>query len=560
MAAEPRETLDIDVLFVGAGPASLAGAIRLGQRLAAQRAAGGAPIELSIAVLEKGAELGAHGFSGAVLDPRALVELFPDRWREAPLEAEVGAERILWLTEKNAVSLPFTPPPLVNHGNHVVSLARLVKWLGGELEALGVDLFCEFPGREALLDGERVVGVRTGDRGLDRHGARKSNYEPGVDIRSQVVVLGEGPRGTIAKQLERRLDLAAGRNPQVYAIGLKEVWEVPAGRLAPGAIVHTMGWPLGFELFGGGFVYGMQDDLVAVGLVVGLDYENPWVDPHLEFQRFKTHPEIRKLLAGGRMTYYGAKAIPEGGYWAMPRLAGDGFLLVGDSGGFLNGPRLKGIHLAMKSGMLAADAIFEQARAGRPLAAAGEAYVAAFESSWAHEELRGARNFHQAFEHGGFNGLISAGLATVTGGRGYGLVDRLKNHAGHERLRRLDGERADFRPRPAVAVDGVLTFDRLADVYNSGTAHEEDQPVHLQVADPAICVDRCVREFANPCTRFCPAAVYEMVADPSSPAGRRLQINASNCVHCKTCDVMDPYQIIDWVPPEGGGGPNYGRM
>jgi electron-transferring-flavoprotein dehydrogenase len=560
MAAQQRETLDIDVLFVGAGPASLAGAIRLGQRLAAHRAAGGAPIELSIAVLEKGAELGAHGFSGAVLDPRALVELFPDRWREAPLEAEVGAERILWLTEKGSVALPFTPPPLVNHGNHVVSLARLVKWLGGELEAFGVDLFCEFPGREALLDGDRVVGVRTGDRGLDRHGARKSNYEPGVDIHSQVVVLGEGPRGTIAKQLERRLDLAAGRNPQVYAIGLKEVWEVPPGRLAPGAIVHTMGWPLGFELFGGGFVYGMQDNLAAVGLVVGLDYENPWVDPHLEFQRFKTHPEIRGLIEGGRMTYYGAKAIPEGGYWAMPRLAGDGFLLVGDSGGFLNGPRLKGIHLAMKSGMLAADAIFEQARAGRPLAAAGAGYLAGFEASWAHDELRGARNFHQAFEHGGFNGLISAGLATVTGGRGYGLVDRLKNHAGHERMRRLDGERADFRPRPAVAVDGVLTFDRLADVYNSGTAHAEDQPAHLLVADPTICVDRCVREFANPCTRFCPAAVYEMVADPSAPVGRRLQINASNCVHCKTCDVMDPYQIIDWVPPEGGGGPNYGRM
>jgi len=555
-----REILDLDVLFVGAGPASLAGAIHLGSRLAAHnREHPDAPIELSIAVLEKGADLGAHALSGAVLDPRALLELFADRWREAPLEGEVEKEEILWLTEKGAWKLPFVPPTLANHGCHVASLGKLVKWMGKELEDLGIDLFCEFPGREVLLEGERVIGVVTGDRGVDKNGQRKANFEPGVEIRAGITLLGEGPRGTLAKQLDQRLDLSRDANPQVYAIGLKEVWQLPSGRVRPGDVIHTMGWPLGFELFGGGFVYGMRDDLLIVGLVVGLDYENPLVDPHLEFQRFKTHPRIRRLLEGGKMAYYGAKAIPEGGWWSMPRLGGDGFALLGDSGGFLNGARLKGIHLAMKSGMLAADAIFDAAVAGRPLASAGLDYPRRVEESWIREEMFRTRNFHAAFERGGFDGMINAGLMAVTG-RGFGLFDRLRNHAGHERLIPLDRQRADLRPKDPVAIDNQLTFDRLGDVYNSGTTHEEDQPVHLLVADTSICVDRCAREFANPCTRFCPAAVYEMVADAAAPSGKRLQINASNCVHCKTCDIADPYQIITWVPPEGGGGPNYGKL
>jgi electron-transferring-flavoprotein dehydrogenase len=555
-----RETLDLDVLFVGAGPASLAGAIRLGQLLAEHNRANPArPIELSIAVLEKGAELGAHALSGAVLDPRALRELFPERWREAPLEGEVGREEILWLTETGAWKLPFTPPTLANHGCHVAALGKLVKWLGKELEALGIDLFCEFPGREILLDGERVTGVVTGDRGLDKEARPKANFEPGVEIRAGITLLGEGPRGTLAKQLDRQLGLSRDANPQVYAIGLKEVWQMPTGRVKAGDVIHTMGWPLGFELFGGGFVYGMQDDLLIVGLVVGLDYENPHTDPHLEFQRFKTHPRLRALLAGGKMAYYGAKALPEGGWWAMPRLGGDGFALVGDTGGFLNGARLKGIHLAMKSGMLAAEAIFDAALAGRPLASAGADFPRRVAASWIRDEMYRTRNFHQAFERGGFDGLVNAGLMTFTG-RGFGLFDRLHNVAGHERMRRLDTDRADLEPKPPVPIDHELTFDRLGDVYNSGTTHEEDQPVHLIVADTSICVDRCAREFANPCTRFCPAAVYEMVDDPTSAAGRRLQINASNCVHCKTCDIADPYQIIDWVPPEGGGGPSYGKL
>ncbi len=567
MTSAERETLDIDVLFVGAGPASLAGAYHLAKLIANHnvRATGSARIELSIAVLEKGSEVGAHGFSGAIVDPRSLRELFPDKFAAIPFEAEVGREHLWWLTEQKAISLP-EPPPLKNHGNYVASLGKLVKWMAKEVEALGVDIFCEFPGRTLLYEdsaegpGRRVAGVRTGDKGIGKDGKRKANFEPGVDIRSQMTVLGEGPRGTLAKQLDSRFGLSAGRNPQVYALGIKEVWELPQGRFEPGEIWHTMGWPMWPDHFGGGFIYGMQDNLLIVGLVYGLDYENPLDDPHLEFQRMKTHPALAQLLAGGTMSYYGAKAIPESGYWAMPKLGGDGFCLIGDSGGFVDGQRLKGIHLAVKSGMLAAESIYAAAAAGRPIASAGDDYPQLFEASWAKTELWKSRNFHQGFERGGFDAMVNAALGVVSGGKGWGLVDRLPAEAGHERLHRLDTERADYRKPLPVAYDGKLTFDRLADVYNSGAAQEEDQPVHLLVADTSICVDRCVREFGNPCTRFCPAAVYEMVDDSTVPAGKRLQINASNCVHCKTCDILDPYQIIDWVPPEGGSGPNYGKM
>jgi electron-transferring-flavoprotein dehydrogenase len=568
MTPPERETLEIDVLFVGAGPASLAGACHLAKLLASHNAraqAGGAPLELSIAVLEKGAEVGAHAISGAIVDPRSLRELFPERFSSIPFEAEVGREHVWWLTESRAQSLP-EPPPLRNHGNYVASLGKLVKWMAKEAEGLGVDIFCEFPGRELLYEPtatgpvSRVVGVRTGDKGIGKDGRRKANFEPGVDIRSQVTLLGEGPRGTLAKQLDTQLGLSKGKNPQVYALGLKEVWELPQGRFEPGEIWHTMGWPMWPDHFGGGFLYGMQENLLIVGLVYGLDYRNPLDDPHLEFQRLKTHPAIARLLDGGTMAYYGAKAIPESGYWAMPQLGGEGFCLIGDTGGFVDGQRLKGIHLAVKSGMLAAEAIFAAAVAGRPLSSAGQDYPRRFEASWAKRELWKSRNFHQAFERGGFDGMVNAALGTLTGGMGFGFLDRLDAEAGHERLLRLDTDRSDFRPPAPLPPDGRLTFDRLADVYNSGVAHEEDQPVHLLVADTSICVDRCSREFGNPCTRFCPAGVYEMVADSSAASGKRLQINASNCVHCKTCDIMDPYQIIDWVPPEGGGGPNYGKL
>ncbi len=559
MAEPERETLEIDVLFVGAGPASLAGAYRLASlvREHNERHAD-RKLESSIAVLEKGMEIGSHALSGAVLDPRALKELFPD-WKEAPLEGEVEHEQLLWLTGRRAFPLPI-PPPLENEGNVVTSLGKLLKWMAPKVEALGVDIFCGFPAVELLFEGERVAGVRTGDRGVDRHGRPKGNYEPGVDIRARVVVLGEGPRGTLTKALDERLGLSRDRNPQTYSIGIKEVWELPQGRFEPGAVIHTMGWPLGLGTFGGGFLYGMRDNLLIVGLVVGLDYRNPLLDPHTEFQRWKTHPRIRRLLEGGRMVFYGAKAIPEGGWWAMPRPWGDGFLIVGDSASLLNSQRLKGIHLAVKSGMLAAETIFEALRRGETTAERLSTFATRIEESWIKEELWQVRNFHQAFERGALGGMFQAGIGMLTHGRGWGIFNRLRAEPGHERVQKLrPGDGARLVP-PPIVYDNALTFDRLADVYNSGTAHEEDQPVHLLVHDTEICVTRCAAEYANPCQRFCPAAVYEIVADPSAAAGKRLQINASNCVHCKTCDIMDPYQIITWVPPEGGGGPNYSRM
>ncbi len=556
-----RETLEIDVLFVGAGPASLAGAYHLAKLVERHNASGGTQLAPSIAVLEKGKEIGSHALSGAVLDPRALVELFPDDWRQAPLEGEVDAEEVLFLTARGALPLPVIPPPLRNHGNYVASLGKLLKWMAPKVEAAGVDVFTEFPAALALVEDGKVVGVRTGDKGLDKLGKPKANHEPGVDIRTRVTVLGEGPRGTLARQLDAAFDLHQGRNPQVYSIGLKEIWEVPEGRVTPGMVMHTMHWPLGTGTFGGGFVYGMQGDQVIVGLVVGLDYENPYLDPHMEFQRWKTHPRLRRLLAGGRMTHYGAKAIPEGGWFAMPRLAGPGFLLVGDSAGMLNSARLKGIHLAMKSGMLAAETAFEALLADDTGPVALARYEQKVAASWIRDELWAVRNFHQAFDHGMLAGMFQAGAGLVTGGRGFGIASRLTTAPGHTRMVELTSPAgARLRPPPAVPFDGKLTFDKLADVYSSGTAHDEEQPVHLLVRDTSICVDRCTQEYANPCQRFCPAAVYEMVPDPAAAGGRRLQINASNCVHCKTCDVMDPYQIITWVPPEGGGGPSYGKM
>jgi electron-transferring-flavoprotein dehydrogenase len=553
-----RETLDLDVLFVGAGPASLAGAYHLARRIRQHNQTAPDKLEISIAVLEKGKEIGAHALSGGILDPRSLRELFPDDWQSAPLEAPVASEKFLFLTETGSFPIP-TPGPFSHHGCHVVSLGRLVKWMAAQVESLGVDVFCEFPAVETVIESGRVAGVITGDKGVGKDGRPKANFEPGIEIRSKVVALGEGPRGTLAKQLEARFGLSDGKNPQVYAIGLKEVWDLPPGRLAPGSVLHTANFPLGTDTFGGGFVYGMSGDQAIVGLVVGLDYRNPLLDPHLEFQRLKTHPVLRRILEGGKMSLYGAKAIPEGGYWCMPKLSGDGFVLIGDSGGFLNSQRLKGIHLAIKSGMLAADTIFEALVANRGAAPTADQlarYPEAFRNSWAHDELWKVRNFHQAFEHGLFAGMFQAGIGLVTGGRGWGIKNRLDNDAGHERLLPL----AQASPSRPLTFDGQLTIDRLADVYNSATAHEEDQPVHLKVSDTDLCITRCASEFGNPCQRFCPAAVYEIVADASAAHGKRLQINASNCVHCKTCDVMDPYQIITWVPPEGGGGPNYSRM
>jgi electron-transferring-flavoprotein dehydrogenase len=556
-----REILEVDVLFVGGGPACLAGACHLARLIkrhndsAAER--GEQPLEVSIALIEKGAEIGSHAFSGAVLDPIALQELFPDFVETGAPVQPVLRDEVSFLTARRRIGLPLIPPPLQNHGNYIVSLGRLVRWMAQRLEEHGgVDLLPGFGGREILLDGARVVGVRTGDKGIGKDHERKANFEAGIDIRAKVTILGEGPRGTLVKALSERLGLEEGKSPQVYSTGIKELWSVPSSRGIHGLVHHTMGYPLDSKTFGGGFLYGLTEDLLAVGLVVGLDYRNPTLDLHGEFQRFKQHPLVAGLLEGGKMLSYGAKAIPEGGYYAIPRLAVDGALLIGDSAGLLNAMRLKGIHLAMKSGMLAAETVLEALRKNDTSRSTLDSYERRLRESYVFRELYKVRNFHQGFEHGLYAGLFQAGVQMITGGRGF--REHPKFTAGHEhmcRIREFFGKDRSELKEVRTRFDGVLTFDKLTDVYHSGTKHEEDQPAHLLVSDTDLCRTRCAAEFGNPCQHFCPAKVYEMV--DAAEGGKRLQINASNCVHCKTCDIMDPYQVITWVPPEGGGGPRY---
>ncbi len=569
MSDDARETLEVDVLFVGAGPANLAAAHRLGQLVREHNAKGGAPLEPMIVMIEKSGDVGKHLLSGAVLDPRALDELVPGfREEGGPFRTPVSEDHLWFLTEGGGFDAPMVPPPLRNAGKYVVSLSDVGQWLSEKVTAAGVQIFPGFPGAAMLYDEhKRVIGVRTGDKGVGKNGQRKPNFEPGIDIQAKVTLLGEGARGSLCKQMFADLDMH-GRQPQVYAIGVKELWEVPAGTLPPGAVIHTMGWPLSRQEFGGGFLYQLSATELIVGLVIGLDYHDPFLDPHARLQAMKHHPRISKLLEGGKLLKYGAATIPEGGYYAMPRLFHDGVMVVGDSAGMLNGMRLKGIHLGMKSGMLAAETAFEALVKNDASKAVLAGYGERFERSWAREELYASRNFHQAFQGGFYAGMFHTGLQMITGGRG--LKDPWYAPAGHEHMETVEeyygapyvpvgSEDAAGVRRPERSFDGVLSFDKLTSVYHSDTGHEEDQPCHLVVRDLDICHDRCTREYGNPCQHFCPASVYEWL--PGEGDGRqRFQINASNCVHCKTCDIMDPYQVIDWVTPEGGGGPNYTRM
>ena len=549
-----RETLEVDVLIVGGGPAGLSAALRLSQL---QKQHGGEP--LSIAVLEKAREAGAHILSGAVLDPSTLRDLIPDfQAKGAPLLSPVQRDNVYMLTERSKLRLPIVPPPLKNHGNYLISLSQFVQWLAQQVEAEGIDFFSGFAGQEVLTDGTKVIGVRTGDRGVGKHGEHKPNYEPGVDIHAKVTIFCDGVRGNLTKTLLHQFQLSKDREAEQYAVGLKELWDIPPDRIAPGTVIHTLGYPLRHDEFGGAFIYALPEGRLSLGFVTGLDYADPLFDPHIAFNRLKRHPLVASLIAGGTLVRYGAKALPEGGWNTIPKLYMAGGLIAGDAGGFMNSMRLKGIHLAMRSGMLAAETAFEAVRSGDTSEAALKRYEDRVNASPLRTELYPVRNVHQAFGYGLIPGLMFSGLTLVTGGR---WLEDLRGRPGYQRMKTLAWyyglDVPVTRPSHVATVDRVTTFDKLTNVHYSGTAHDEDQPSHL-IVQTEVCSSRCGPEYGHPCIRFCPANVYEIIREAGQPV--RLQINASNCVHCKTCDIMDPYQVITWVPPEGGGGPQYNGM
>ena len=611
MADIQRDVLEVDVLFVGAGPACLAGALRLAQLLEEKEKAGDrGAADFTVALIEKAAEPGFHSCSGAILDPRALKELLPDyRALGCPIEGDVFHDEVWYLHEQTRTRLPFTPKPLDNEGLHVVSLGRLTRWLWDLCEKTGkVNLFPATAGSELLWDGDKVVGVRTGDKGLDKDGNPKGNFEPGIDIRAKVTILGEGVRGSLAKTAIAKLRLDKDRHAQVYGIGIKELWQLPPGTVKPGRVIHTMGWPLRDETYGGGFIYTMSDDLVDIGMVIGLDYANPNLEPHAEFQRMKTHPEVAKLLEGGKMVQYGAKALPEGGWWSIPRVWADGLLLCGDTASFLNPMRLKGIHTAMKTGMLAAETIYEALVADDFSKDFLRRYKQKVDASWVKAALYPNRNFHHCFEHDLISGSVLAGIQYLMPVGGPFETEEDHERTQDRMLFYKDGQEPAEFDAP-LKYNPETAPDKLTDAYLSGTKHEEKQPSHLRLSDPNQCYS-CWERYRSPCTRFCPVKVYEMpedvdarvkahlrgphgqgiLSDDASHAelqrtspnpvvlrpdgdgvveftgdavpgqqheGQLLHINFTNCIHCKTCDIKCPHLNLEWTPPEGEGGPAY---
>ena len=540
-----RESMQYDVVVVGAGPAGLAAAIRLKQRLGDQ---------VSVCVLEKGSEVGAHILSGAVLDPRGLDELIPDwKQKDAPVKTAVTEDRFSILTSSSSFTVPnlLLPACFKNHGNYIISLGMLTRWLAQQAEALGVEIFPGFAAAEVLVDGDKVKGVATGDMGIGKNGEKTAAFQPGMELHGKYTLFAEGCRGHLGRQLEAKFDLRRGADPQVYGIGLKELWEVQPEKHRPGLVMHTAGWPLDAATYGGSFIYHLEDRLVAVGFVVGLGYDNPYLSPYEEFQRFKTHPHIRGCFEKGKRITYGARAISAGGLQSLPKLVFSGGALIGDDAGFLNASRIKGTHCAIKSGMLAADAAADALQSGRSHDELSS-YPEAFRASWLHDELYRARNFKPWMAKGLHTGSLMFGIDQVLL-RGKAPWTLHHKHADHETLRDKSLVKPIQYPRP----DGVLTFDRLTSVSFSNTNHGEDQPVHLTLKDTAIPVQVNLERYAGPEARYCPAGVYEFVDLETKP---RLQINAQNCVHCKTCDIKDPMQNIVWVAPEGGGGPTYPNM
>ncbi|MGB0756355.1 MAG: electron transfer flavoprotein-ubiquinone oxidoreductase [Candidatus Puniceispirillaceae bacterium] len=542
-----RESMEFDVVIVGGGPSGLSSAIRLKQL------ADEAGKELSVCLIEKGSEVGAHILSGAVLEPRALNELIPD-WQEksAPLDTPVNADKFVFLTQNSAIRLP-TPPQMNNHGNYIISLGNFCRWLAEQAEAMGVEIYPGFPAAEVLFDENGAVkGVATGDMGIGKDGEKTDGYMPGMDLIATQTIFAEGCRGHLTKGLFERFGLTEGKDPQTYAIGIKELWDIEPEKSKPGTVWHSVGWPLATDTYGGSFLYHLNSNQVAVGYVVGLDYSNPHLSPFEEFQRFKTHPAVRSVFEGGRRVSYGARALNEGGFQSIPKLTFSGGCLVGCTAGFLNVPKIKGTHTAMKSGMLAAEAIFDQLMSDMP---AGEAasYGGKIESSWLWDELYRVRNIRPAFTKGLWAGMSYAAIDT------YLLRGRapwtFSHHADHANLKPADAAPKIDYPKP----DNIVSFDRNSSVYLSGTNHEENQPAHLTLKDSTVPIAHNLAIYDAPEQRYCPAGVYEIVRDDegNNPA---LQINAQNCVHCKTCDIKDPTQNIRWVTPEGGGGPNYPNM
>ncbi|NDE91240.1 MAG: electron transfer flavoprotein-ubiquinone oxidoreductase [Alphaproteobacteria bacterium] len=543
---DDREMMEYDVLIVGAGPAGLAAAIHLKQLAAHENK------EISVCLIEKGAEVGAHLLSGAVLEPRAFEELFPN-WKElgAPLNTIAGKDSFLFLTKNSSFILP-TPPTMNNHGNYIISLGELARWMAAQAESLGVEIYPGFSGAELLIDKTGCVrGVATGDQGITKKGERGDAFTAGVELVAKQTIFAEGCRGSLTKQLFEKFNLRDGVDPQTYGLGIKEIWEIKPENFKSGAITHTIGWPMDSDTYGGSWLYHYGENLVSIGFVVGLDYQNPSLSPYEEFQRFKHHPDIAKILSGGKRIAYGARALSEGGIQSIPKLTFPGGLLIGDAAGFLNVPKIKGNHTAMKSGMVAAKAISDHFNMGYDSNEVTD-YTDQLKQSWLWKELESVRNIRPAFRFGlwlgmlyaAFDNVILKGTAPWT----------FHNHADHKQLKKANECIKITYPKP----DGVLSFDRLTSVSLTGTNHAEDQPAHLQLKDPSLAIDVNYNLYDSPEQRYCPAAVYEIVKDTEDKP--RLQINAQNCIHCKTCDIKDPTQNINWVTPEGSGGPNYGAM
>jgi electron-transferring-flavoprotein dehydrogenase len=532
------EIMEYDVVIVGAGAAGLSAAIRLKQ----------ISPEMRVCVLEKGAEVGAHIISGCVLEPRALNELIPD-WRErgAPLNTPAKADKFLFLTRKSAIRLP-TPPAMKNEGNYIISLGNFCKWLAGQAESLGVEIFAGFPAAEVIIEEGSVVGVRTGEFGVDKQGNKKENYQAGVEIRGKYTIFSEGCRGSISQLLMKKFNLRRECSPQTYGIGIKEIWEVLPENHELGLTQHSVGFPVSNDVYGGSFLYHIEGNKVAVGFVVGLDYKNPYLNPYEEFQKFKTHPKISKVLSGGRRISYGARALNEGGFQSIPRVAFAGGVLVGAAAGFMNVPKVKGTHTAMKSAMLAAEAVAEAFKNGDE---APFAYEEKLRQSWVYSELKQVRNIRPMFRYGLFVGLLHAAIDTfVFKGK---APWTFKHHADNKQILPAKNCKKIEYPKP----DGKITFDKLSSVFLSSTNHEENQPCHLHLRDGNVPISVNLAQYDAPETRYCPAGVYEIIEVSGAP---KLQINAQNCVHCKSCDIKDPTQNILWKTPEGGGGPNYSGM